>query len=545
MRVIRSRKHWFVLSLARGWRTGRCWMIFAMLLLSLAPSRGMGQASGSLQQATPQSGQAGPPAGTYTLQVNAQAVVLDVVVTDKKGKPVTNLGKDDFQIYEDKVPQTVRSFDAPVTHPEPANIAVNSTMELDKLEPTASVTILVLDEINTRFEDELFARYSLKKFLDAQGETLTQPTLLVAVDLQRFTMLHDYTTSRKDLLAALEHHLVAYPWRQGGGWKTEQFNAAVASIMEIAEATAGHPGHKSMIWIGRGFPSFDPESLSPEADAALQTTIETCTNGLRDSRVVLYTLDSAGVSTAPVAQDDDGFYTDDPFGGQIDFNAMALATGGESFFGRNDVDRLIAASALDGASFYTLSFTPTLPITDAKIFHNLRVVMRNPDLRAATREGYYSQPAKPAPARSADGKLSDRQVFDLMVAGQSTMVYDAVPLTVLRMTGTTGDFKVSLSSADVTWQTDGANKLSANVTLLVESFDKKGKLLDRQGESTTVEVPRDPDAATPGTPWVTLLAKIPTKPPAARIRFVVRLDDSGKLGSSNFLLVDPATLSGP
>ena len=38
------------------------------------------------------------------------AILVDVVVRDKRGKPITDLTKDDFEIYENEVPQTVGSF---------------------------------------------------------------------------------------------------------------------------------------------------------------------------------------------------------------------------------------------------------------------------------------------------------------------------------------------------------------------------------------------------------------------------------------------------
>jgi len=497
------------------------------------------------QPATPAE-QTGPAPGTYTLQVNAQAVVLDVVVTNKKGEIVNNLSKDDFQVYEDKVPQTIRTLDQPQSHLAPANIPISSTAELDKLEPAAPVTIIVLDEINTRFEDEAFARYSLKKFLDTQGDTLQQPTMLVAVDLQRFMVLRDYTTSKREILAALDHHLTSYPWHlQGGSWKTEQYNAAFASLMEVAEATAGHPGHKSMIWIGRGFPTIDPATLSTMANDALQTAIKTCTNALRDARVVLYTLDPAGVPAEPAQPDPDGFYEDDPFGGQVDFNAMSQATGGHAFYGRNDVDQLIAASTRDAAGFYTLSYTPSVTRTDIKAFHNIRVVMKTPGLQAATRMGYYAQPPPPPPDETSSGKLSTRQIFDLTVAGQSMMVYDAVPLAITRIAANPDQFKIGFDAANVAWQETTPGKLTADLTILVESFDKKGKLLNHTAETTTAQVAESSTPNVPVVPKVNLLTTIPTQPPAARIRFVVRINRNQKLGAANFFLVDRKTLSDP
>ena len=48
-----------------------------------------------------------PKFGTSTA-----AVLVDVVVRDKKGKPVSGLTAEDFQVFEDGVPQKIISCDA-------------------------------------------------------------------------------------------------------------------------------------------------------------------------------------------------------------------------------------------------------------------------------------------------------------------------------------------------------------------------------------------------------------------------------------------------
>ena len=50
-----------------------------------------------------------PPA--YQLAVRVRRVVLDVVVTDTKGKLVEGLKQDDFTVMEDRVIQPLRFFD--------------------------------------------------------------------------------------------------------------------------------------------------------------------------------------------------------------------------------------------------------------------------------------------------------------------------------------------------------------------------------------------------------------------------------------------------
>jgi len=46
----------------------------------------------------------------YKLEVNSSLVTVEVGVYDRMNKPVTNLGKDDFLVYEDGVVQPIRSF---------------------------------------------------------------------------------------------------------------------------------------------------------------------------------------------------------------------------------------------------------------------------------------------------------------------------------------------------------------------------------------------------------------------------------------------------
>ena len=58
------------------------------------------------------SGQAPEPTGTEdsAFLTRATAVLVDVVVRDRQGRPVMDLKADDFEIFEDNVPQTIGSF---------------------------------------------------------------------------------------------------------------------------------------------------------------------------------------------------------------------------------------------------------------------------------------------------------------------------------------------------------------------------------------------------------------------------------------------------
>jgi VWFA-related protein len=69
---------------------------------------------------TAQPQQTPPRAGTVTEGV--RAVLVDVVVRDRRGQPVRDLSQADFEVFEDGVPQKIGSF-APVFESEPSGAA--------------------------------------------------------------------------------------------------------------------------------------------------------------------------------------------------------------------------------------------------------------------------------------------------------------------------------------------------------------------------------------------------------------------------------------
>jgi VWFA-related protein len=481
----------------------------------------------------------------YTLTVKTQLVTLDVVVNDKNGQPVRGLTRNDFTIYEDKIPQPIVSFDAtqPMSAAGHAPIQIHSTAELDNLEPQAPVSIVVLDELTTKFEDQYFARYSLEKYLGKQGEILDQPLMLMARNHRGSQVLRDYTTSKKEVLEALNRHLVGNDFHATDVTSpSDQIVAEFTSLFEIAKATQGHPGHKSLVWIGRGFPSIERNGSVLEDDP-LDAVIAKCTNLLRDARVTLYTIDPAGVSAPEATLDAQGdVIMEDPFGSQVDFLKMATATGGQSLHGRNDIDRLIDTTVKDGQIFYSLAYRPSSSsMTDKpKEFRKIHVEVKGQALVATTREGYYRATPDAVVAKDEPGKLSQEERFDIAAASQGLMVFDGIPLTITRDQVTPDKFILSLPAASIGFQDDGS-KMVGKVSFIILSFDKTGKLIGRQGRMVSLHLATlQPGQAESRN--VQLTASLDTHTPAARIRFIVVGSSNGKIGADNFFLVDRKTL---
>jgi VWFA-related protein len=490
-----------------------------------------------------------PPDGQpdYSLKVRSQLVQLDVVVRNTKGELVSGLHAGDFNLTEDDAPQKIASFDATSpTPPADRNVLqVDSTAELDHREPNAPVTIIVLDELTARFEDQYFARYSMEKYLSKQGEVLDQPMTLIARTIDRTMVLCDYTTSKKKILDALHRHFVGNDWRSNNpNFNDVEMSAAFASLLEVAKATQGHSGHKNLVWIGRGFPTLQWQNLGDDQVDGLKAAVSNCVNLLREARVTLYVIDPAGVQGLSGTSDENGVVAlEDPFDDAVSFDSLARATGGVSMHGRNDVDHLIGNAVENGETFYTLAYRPSSPAEpDSMKFRTIKVTMKDPSLTATNREGYYpaaDQAAAPAFA-DAKGKLTNGTLFDLASASTGLMVFDGVPLTLNRQGPTMNEVQVSFPASAI-GLTLSDQKLRGDVTLIALSFDRAGKILTKDGRVISLHLAAL-EAGHAEDRSIHLTTPLNAQLPVARVRIVIRSNSNGKIGAENLFLTDRNTL---
>jgi len=486
----------------------------------------------------------GQDAATPVFRVNTRIVVLDVVVTDKKGNAVTGLKQSDFSVYEDKQPQTILTFEPPSAHvmpPSPDGHAiVNSSADLPKI-GNAPITLLVLDELNTQFTDMSYARRSLEKYLLAQPEVLNQPTALLVANNTKFVLLQDYTQDRASILKALRAHMPQYPYKaatNGGAAAVERIAQTMSSVIQIAEATRGTPGRKNVIWVGVNAPGVQLTAADPVTIKEMNDLTRRVTQTLLEDRVTLNYIDPTinQVSTLAVTSSDDNdslqFYDNDPFSVDVDFNQFAPATGGKIFSSRNDINNEIATSIDAGNSYYTLSYSPTNKVEDAAKFRGIHIKLSDPDLTATTREGYYPE------AANANNGVNDTSLptaqrqklleLDLSQAATSTLAYNGLTFTAQKGTDPAA-WQVSVPGRNLSWQQLPNGDLQAEVTAMSVAYDGKNKILAhviREMQSTLKA-----DDATPAT----VLFPVPVELPGGtkRIRFIIRDAVSGHMGTAD------------
>ncbi|MFY9559689.1 MAG: VWA domain-containing protein [Terriglobales bacterium] len=240
---------------------------------------------------------------TLTIRANTRLVVVDVVVTDKKGQPITGLKAEDFTVEENGKKQKVSVFVPPgITNrtaaaPPPPGILSNLP---ENLSPAGIPTVLLLDAANSAFKDQAYARSQMLKYVLEQGQSGRSMAVLTLTDQVR--VLQQFTSDPQVLVTAIKnlkpqeqilqpgapvpesHGIADGLGRAGGGGAV---NASVVSAMAAAQAftdiqvgynlerrtmitieamkalsrmLGGLPGRKNVVWLTANLP-FD---LIPE-----------------------------------------------------------------------------------------------------------------------------------------------------------------------------------------------------------------------------------------------------------------------------------------
>jgi len=502
--------------------------LFACSLAIFAPAALIAQNQAGGQNQLSQS-QNQPPVPTF--RVTTSLVFLDVTVLDKKGNPVlTGLTKDDFHITQDKKPQRIFSFEAPQVH------VLGPGASDENPDGKAPVNIIVLDQLNTRFQDFAYIRYEARRFLMEQPEQLAAPAELLVIRDSSLEMLQGYTRNRADLVNALDHLPAALPFEEMNAmFVWDRFSQSIDALQQIALQNRGVPGRKNVIWVGHGGPGVylyvSPE-LSPADIQALREYAHQTTNMLVDSRISLYVIypglqvNRAAISMSSMdAAIDLG--EDDPFGGNINFGLFANATGGKLYFNRNDLDHLIGRSEQLGSEYYTLTYQPT-EVRDNGRFQRIRVTVNNRDYRVVTKAGYFA----PDPHINTDPRLQAMTNID--EASVSSVPFTALHIglrSVVRHPDTdTVDMIVQLKDKNLPWLATGDGKSAASMLLEAVSRKQDGQVLASRILHVRVVTPLQSaeERASLITP-MSISVHFPRK--AQDLRVVVESEEGGRMGS--------------
>jgi VWFA-related protein len=504
-------------------------VVRVVLLSSLATGLSLSLTS---QNATP----------TTTLRVTSNLVFLDVTVVDRKGQPVVSgLTKDNFTIMENGKPQRIFSFDAPAASEKTRETASTNT------------TILVLDLLNTPTGDSANARDGIRQFLLLQAERLPSQTELMVLNNTALNLAAAYTHNRNKLLSALEQVRPETPYKlRGGDWADERLAQSIEALQQIALQNRGSPGRKNILWVGQGGPNIKMDPADPSYDRHVGFFAHGTTNMLVDARISLFLVHPGGVKGAgnpdlsrievrEVAKQKD-LEDFDPFAKTVNFGLFIKGTGGKFFDNRNDVVRAIAEAQDLGSNYYTLTYQPQAVEKDGK-FRKIEVVMRERNLRAMTKTGYYA----PEPtSKSGPTQNHVDPAIEIDEAAQSGFLIDSLGMSLVNVErhpdSQTVEVKTLLKSTHLRWQSTDDGRSTSDITVEAVSLSKKREILaSRMRPLTIFSDSQDPARLAASETPVTFIVPVP--PLTEEVRLIILAQDGGQIGTLE--LAHEALVSAP
>ena len=270
------------------------WLVGALMFLVPVPARSRGQ-----EQPPP------PPPPTaataeqqpvVVIKKESKLVLVDSVVTDKKGNYIRDLTQNDFKVFEDNKEQAVSTFSTG------ADAATQANGQRRYL-------ILFFDNSTMAAPDQIQARSAATKFIAANAGP---DRLMAVVDFGGSLRIVQNFTANADILRAAVSGVkgsavdpnappdapvsvasTGLPFLGSSlGNAAADFGARsmLLAVRSLAKNLRSIPGRKMVVLFSGGFP------LTQENQSELTATIDACNK----SNVAVYALDARGlVATAP------------------------------------------------------------------------------------------------------------------------------------------------------------------------------------------------------------------------------------------------------
>jgi VWFA-related protein len=402
----------------------------------------------------------------FRLRTASNLVVVRVVVRDAQGKPVENLKKEDFKLFDRGKEQSIAQFEVETTLPPSSSSATALAPGQAAGSPSApprKFLALYFDDLYTSAADMMQAREAADRSLAAN----LQPEDRVAI-FSSTKMLSDFTADGKQIHDALSKLHVSrgsirdcpdisdYQAQEivdsGGNPSNDAFAVALEEAIQACQMTriqalqvvpamarsvvnetqilsrtslqelegivqylSQMPGQRTIVLVSPGFPS---QSEQRQLDRLIGRALR--------AQVAISSLDPKGLALLMREADVTRAYA--PLSGQLvgaqralDWGREAAAndvlaevaqgTGGEFFHNNNDL-KTGFGGLLGSPVYYILAFAPTNLKPDGR-FHVLKVTLAETErgLSIQARRGYFA----PKNEAEAEADAKEEKAFDAEV----------------------------------------------------------------------------------------------------------------------------------
>lgn len=531
-----------------------------------------------------------------TLHVTTQLVVVNVIAKDRRGRPVKGLTRDDFTVLDNGSEQKISIFQVEETRAAqgPASLPPGTFSNLPARAAGAApaITVILLDALNTPWEDQVWSRGEVINFLEQ-----IQPGDRVALyglgrDLR---VLHDFTSDSSTLLRALRIYReriaseLAFSepgdsagdrFAMGGragdkleaaglGWfmmqmekhtqdfyLTERFRLTVRALLQIAAHLQGFPGRKNLVWVSGSFPVGANLTRILNTGSFINqqsygTEVEGVARALSGSNLAIYPVDARGLMTFSryTSLQRRPAQTRSRAADFATMDVLAEQTGGRAYYNTNNVRGALRRVLDDSRLNYVIGYYPQSANWHGE-YRKIKVEIHQPGVHLQYRRGYVALPEERAPTDSDDKAMEtavlspiEATAIGLTVRLFSVTAKDAAPRDPQQSYSLQLDLHVDLRDVShpasrVAW--DGS------LTLLLAEVGPKGEILRAISHKLVLNIPPQIQAKLLEQGF-DARENLQAAPGAEILRVVVRDDATGNLGSVNVPLgkVIPAAAPPP
>ena len=521
------------------------------------------QAPDQTPSQSPNQSQTQPQNQAYTMKVNSDLVLTNIVVRDKRtGEVVRGLTAKDFTILENGKPQIISSFDfESVDQAAPLNEATitgqagqsifNAKNGVARAEELRNHRLIVLffDLTSMQPEDIERSQDAARNYVNRQ----MQPADLVAVvSLDTSLSLdQDFTQNKQLLLNAVN----AYSGDQGQGFQqgatstTNQVEDASSftadeqeyndlntdrelfAIASVSKSLAYINEKKSMLYFSGGI-----QRDGIENQASLRSAI----NAAVRANLSIYSVDTRGLQTISALGDAStgslrgtSGYNGAALQNNLDANfntqevmaTLSSDTGGKAFFDSNDFSPAFERIQRDTSAYYVLGFRSTDSRRDGR-YRKLTVKVNRTDVKLEYRPGYYA----PADYQHSNREDRERQLEE-QLASDLPATDVAVYMETLYFRTDDTHYYVPVSIVVPGSQipfVKGGDKDKATLDIIGEVKDPAGHVIGQAHETVKLAIDQAQQVRQKNVQYSTGFTLPIGK---FHLKFVVRENETGRMGS--------------
>jgi len=505
--------------------------------------------------------------GTFTLKVESNIVLTNVVVRDKKtGEVVKGLKASDFTVLENGKPQKVSSFDfqsvdEAVALKENATVSgktptiadlVKHNFAADPSQLKDHRLIVMFFDLSTMQPEDIDR--AVEAAQDYINKKMQAADLVALVSMSTaLNMDQDFTSDKSALLKGVGR----YNGSQGTGFAAgneggnsggtaddassftaddSEYNALntdreLYAIRTIAKSLEKVDQRKSLLYFSGGLTRQGIEN---------QASMRAATNAAVRANMAIYSVDSRGLQALPPVGDASkgslrgtAAYSGGAMQSQLDANfgsqevlaTLSSDTGGKAFFDSNDFAPAFQQIQHDTEAYYIVGFRSTNTARDGS-YRRLTVKLNRNDVKIEYRPGYY------APADFQHQKTEDReQALNEQMHSELPATDVAVYLQALYFRMEDNRFFVPVSlivpGSQIPFVKNG-DRSKANIDILGQVKNAQGIAVGNVRDTVKLTLDAAQQVERKNIQYSTGFTLAPGR---YHLKFVVRENETGRMGS--------------